>query len=86
MSHRDGLLLRILSGRTGANVRFGELRNLLMRLGFDERISGSHHIFTKEGISERINLQPRRGQVKAYQIQQVRKVFEKYGIADEREP
>ncbi len=83
MLNRERLLQRILSGQTGANIRFSELRNLLIRLGFEERISGSHRIFTMQGISDRINLQPTRGQVKKYQVEQVRKVFEKYGIGKE---
>ena len=82
MLDREGLLRRILARQTGANVRFGDLRGLLLRLGFEERIRGSHHIFVKEGIADRINIQPRGGQVKAYQVQQVRRVIEKYGLAE----
>ena len=83
MLNRERLLRRILSGQTGANIPFSDLRRLLLRLGFEERIAGSHHIFIKKGIPERINIQPRRGQVKTYQIQQVKKVIEKYGVAEE---
>ena len=82
MLDREGLLRRILARQTGANVRFGDLRGLLLRLGFEERIRGSHHIFVREGIPDLINIQPRGGQVKAYQVQQVRRVIEKYGIAE----
>ena len=82
MLDREGLLRRILARETGANVRFGDLRGLLLRLGFEERIRGSHHIFVREGIPDRINIQPRGGQVKAYQVQQVRRVIEKYGLAE----
>lgn len=83
MATRQELLYRILARQTGANIRFSELRNLLVRLGFEERISGSHHIFSKNGIFEKINIQPRRGQVKSYQLQQIRRLFEKYGIGEE---
>ena len=83
MLDRERLLRQILARQTGANIRFSDLRRLLSRLGFEERISGSHHIFTRSGIPEKINVQPRGGQVKTYQIQQVRRVFEKYGIAEE---
>ncbi len=84
MSSRQGLLHQILSRQTGANIRFGDLRRMLLRLGFEERISGSHYIFSKTGIFEQINVQPSRGQVKAYQLQQVRKVIEKYGLNEEQ--
>lgn len=83
MLDRERLLRQILARQTGSNIRFSDLRQLLIRLGFEERISGSHHIFTRIGIPENINIQPRRGQVKTYQIQQVRRVFEKYGIVEE---
>jgi len=36
---------------------FEPLCQLLVSLGFDERIQGSHHIFSKEGVEEILNLQ-----------------------------
>jgi len=30
----------------------------MVDLGFEERIKGDHHIFTKDGIAEIINIQP----------------------------
>jgi hypothetical protein len=53
---------------------------LLCSLGFDERIRGSHHIFTQEGIEEIFNLQPKGSQAKAYQVKQVRAVILKYQL------
>jgi hypothetical protein len=53
------LLLQILQGTSDANIPFNELCLLLKNLGFAERIRGSHHIFTREGIDEILNLQPR---------------------------
>ena len=58
MTKRDRLLGHILRGDADANISFSELCQLLRRLGFDERIRGSHHIFTKEDIPEILNLQP----------------------------
>jgi predicted RNA binding protein YcfA (HicA-like mRNA interferase family) len=55
----EPVLLRVLRGSSDANIRFDELRALLLRLGFMERIKGSHHIFTREGVAEILNLQPR---------------------------
>jgi len=52
--------------------------NLLLRLGFQERIRGSHHNFRKEGVEEKITLQRDNGKAKAYQIRQVRAVILKY--------
>ena len=58
MSKQDKLLTKILLGNADANIPFEQLCQLLKQLGFDERIRGSHHIFTKEGIEEILNLQP----------------------------
>ena len=32
---------------------FDELRQMLRRLGFEERIRGSHHVFRRDGIEEK---------------------------------
>lgn len=53
------LLLQILQGTSDANIRFTDLCLLLKHTGFDERIRGSHHIFTRGGVEEILNLQPR---------------------------
>jgi len=52
------ILEKVLSGLSDKNIRFSALRNLLLSMGFDERIKGDHYIFTKSGIAEIINLQP----------------------------
>lgn len=67
MARRDKLLDRILRGTADANIPFNELCQLLRRLGFDERIRGSHHIFTKEGLENILNLQPKGAKAKPYQ-------------------
>ncbi len=81
MSKGDKLLLRVLQGTADANIRFSELRQLVVGLGFTERIRGGHHIFTKEGVAEILNLQPRGSAAKPYQVKQVRAVILKYKLA-----
>jgi predicted RNA binding protein YcfA (HicA-like mRNA interferase family) len=56
----ESLLDRLLKGSSNANIRFEDLRSLLRQLGFVERIKGSHHIFTREGVTEILNLQPKK--------------------------
>jgi hypothetical protein len=41
---------KILSGLADANFPFDDLRNLLLKLGFEEKIKGDHHIFSKNDI------------------------------------
>lgn len=75
------VLEKILTGLSDKNIRFSELRNLILSLGFDERIKGDHHIFTKAGVAEIINLQPLKdGRAKAYQVKQIRSIILKYKL------
>ena len=61
------ILEKVLSGLSDKNIKFSDLRKLVLDLGFGERIKGSHHIFFKEGIAEIVNLQSLKdGKVKAY--------------------
>ena len=80
MGKLDNMLVMILSGASDQNVLFAELCWLLKRLRFDERIRGSHHIFTRADIAEIINLQPRGKHAKAYQVKQVRHIMLKYKL------
>ena len=83
MAKHEKTLLQILRGSSDSNVSFDDLRSLLCHLGFDERIRGSHHIFTKEGVEEILNLQPIGAKAKAYQVKQVRGVLVRYKLAGE---
>lgn len=80
MSSRRDTYQRVLSGTSDANTRFEDLRSLLLRLGFAERVRGSHHTFRKEGVRELINLQRDGSQAKPYQVRQVRKTLLRYGL------
>ena len=80
MAKRDKVLEQVLSGQADANIDFGDLRQLLKRLGFAERVKGSHHIFTKAGVEEILNLQPSGAKAKPYQVKQVRSVIRKHRL------
>lgn len=80
MGKQEKLYQHILMRRGDANVPFDGLCTLLARLGFDERIRGDHHIFTLAGVEEILNLQPKNGKVKPYQVKQVRSVILKYNL------
>ena len=70
----------ILLQRSDANIRFSDFCQLMIRLGFRERIKGDHHIFTMKGVEEILNLQPREGKAKSYQVKQVRNVILRYDL------
>jgi hypothetical protein len=74
MSEHEKLLFRILRGASDTNIPFDGMRSLMRSLDFQERIRGSHHIFSKEGVEEILNLQPKPGgKAKPYQVKQVDK-------------
>ena len=79
----DKILEKILRGASDANIPFDGLRRVLSRLGFNERIHGSHHIFYREGMAEILNLQPKGSKAKPYQVKQVRHVILKYRLGGE---
>jgi predicted RNA binding protein YcfA (HicA-like mRNA interferase family) len=70
----------ILRGTSDANVPFKDLCLLLLNLGFAERVRGDHHIYSKEGVEEILNLQPIGSKAKAHQVKQVRTVILKYKL------
>ena len=80
MGRLGKLYEHILMRRSDANVPFDALCALLRQLGFDARIKGDHHIFTQSGVEEILNLQPKNGKGKPYQVKQVRDVIIKYQL------
>ena len=73
------ILMKLLAG--SKNVRFEDIYLLLQAFGFVlERVSGSHHIFKREGVAELINIQNVSGNVKPYQIKQILSIIEKYSL------
>ena len=80
MSRHGKLLLQVLRGTSDANVAFDDLRQLLLRLGFEERTRGSHHVFRRAGVEEKVNLQRGGSKAKPYQVRQVRAVILKYRL------
>ncbi|MBL7047200.1 MAG: type II toxin-antitoxin system HicA family toxin [Candidatus Marinimicrobia bacterium] len=62
------LLQKILLGISDKNLRFNDLCWLLKKLGFEERIKGSHYIFIKDDVEEIINIQPKGNMSKPYQV------------------
>jgi len=85
MGKYEKLLFQVLRGTSDANISFDDLRQLLLRLGFEERKRGSHHTFRKAGIEEKINLQRDNSKAKTYQVSQVRAVILKYKLGGELE-
>ena len=80
MTRRDKLIDRILRGSSDADISFDDLCTLLTHFGFALRVRGSHHLFSKPGITEKINLQRDGAKAKPYQVRQVRDIIVKYRL------
>ena len=83
MGKYEKLIFQILRGMSDANISFDELCGLLTHLGFEMRMRGSHHVFRKQGVPEKINLQRQGAQAKSYQVKQVRIIIQKHKLAKE---
>ena len=83
MSQHKKILLAILSGTQDASIGFSELQALLARLGFQCRIRGDHFIYSRDGVEEIVNLKPKNGKGKPYQVKQVRQIILKYRLGGE---
>ena len=80
MARAKKTLETVLLSQSDADIAFTDLCNLMYALGFSERIKGDHHIFYRKGVGEILNLQPKGGKAKVYQVKQVRAIILKYKL------
>lgn len=79
MARKEKLLRKLTGG--SRNVRFSEFQSALILFGFRlDRISGSHHIYVRRGITELINIQNVKGYAKPYQIKQFLALVERHNL------
>jgi predicted RNA binding protein YcfA (HicA-like mRNA interferase family) len=83
MGKLEKIFWQLMRGNADQNIGFDDLVFLLESLGFEKRIKGSHHVFSKEGVEEIINIQPAGGKAKPYQVKQVRGIVLKYRLSGE---
>jgi hypothetical protein len=81
MTSIEKLLAKILNGKSDMDIPFVQVCHLLESLGFEQRIRGDHHIFTRNDVVEIINLQPKGSKGKPYQIKQIRNILLQYKIS-----
>ena len=83
MTRRDKLIDRILRGSSDTDIAFDDLCTLLTYFGFALRVRSSHHLFSKLGVAEKINLQRDGAKAKPYHVRQVRDIIVKYHLGGE---
>lgn len=68
------------------NIRIEKICRIAEVFGFNMRKGkGSHFIFTRPGVEELLNFQNVKGKAKPYQVKQLIKIIEKYGLLEEDE-
>ena len=78
-------LEKILDG--SKNIPFDDLLKLAEAFGFElQRTRGSHHILSRPGVREILNLQRKDGKAIPYQMNQLLRLADLYGLnlEDER--
>ena len=72
--------------RNPKNIRFQKICKVAEAFGFIMRKGkGSHYIFVRPGVEELLNFQNVKGKAKPYQVKQLIKIIEKYGLLEEDE-
>lgn len=65
-----------------AGLDFKDLQRLLGAAGFDlARTAGSHFIYKRAGVPEILNIQPRDGRAKPYQVRQFLEIVDRYALS-----
>lgn len=75
MSRLKKLIEKVLSGRA---LSYEEAEGLLLKLGFQVDVRGSHHVFRKKGYAKTVSIK-RRAQLLAYQVADLREVLRDHG-------
>ena len=83
MSKWRKILDQIVRAAHDSSLAFDDVCGLLERLGFDRRTKGSHNVFRRRDVVERVNLQGDGKHAKAYQVKQVRDIIVRYRLGDE---
>ena len=72
--------------RNPKKIRFKKICKIAEVFGFKKRKGkGSHHIFIHPDVNELLNFQNVSGNAKPYQVKQLIKIIEKYGLLEEDE-
>lgn len=79
MTRYEKLFRKIIIERN-TSISFVDLQYFIKKLGFSERCKGDHFIYTIDGVSDILNIQPDGNKAKRYQVKQLRNIVEKYKL------
>jgi hypothetical protein len=75
MSTHEKLINQILDGK---KISYKDAEKVLLKLHFDLSVSGSHHVFRKDGYHRSVSLK-RRTELLHYQIKLIQEVLKDHG-------
>ena len=71
----------VISGKSDYNIKYRDLQNLLLCLGFElKRQKGSHAIYYHNRFNIMMNIQKDGSKAKGYEIRQLRNIILQYGL------
>lgn len=79
MALNQKLIKKILNG---SNISYNDAEKLLLLLGFEVKVTASHHVFRKKGYANNISLK-RRSELLNYQTKILQEVLKEHGYAKE---
>jgi hypothetical protein len=77
MTKLDKLIKKIFECR---NISYSQAETLLLSLGFQLDVTGSHHIFRKKGCLKHVSLK-RTGQLLTYQLKDIQEILIDHGYS-----
>lgn len=73
----------ILSGKSDTNISEEDMKYFLSKIGaVHRRTKGSHFQYSIDDIPELINIQPKSGKIKPYQVKEIRNIVNKYKLGE----
>jgi len=75
MSRQEKLIEKILACKI---ISYREAETLLLKLGFEMAVCGSHHVFRKKGYAKNVSIK-KRSQLLPYQIRELKGVLQDHG-------
>lgn len=83
MSRYNKIRADILSGKSDKNITEEDMRFFLSKIGaVHKRTTGSHFQYSIDNVPELINIQPKNGKIKPYQVKQIRNIVKAYKIGE----
>ena len=86
MSQYEKIRSDVLSGNCDKNISETDMKFFLNKIGAThKRTTRSHMQYTIDNIPELINIQPKNGKIKPYQVKQIRNIVNKYRLGEKGE-